>query len=116
MQKMLLSLVFALYGDKLRQNSPSDTPCFPSVFSPEIAHPRRSCPLYGGFYHSGAGYGKHKITTKGGANILLNTGFGVLPLCPGDADHFLHKISILKTMADIIADAILASNSKPQSV
>jgi hypothetical protein len=86
------------------------------VFSPEIAHPRRSCPLYGGFYHSGAGYGKHKITTKGGANILLNTGFGVLPLCPGDADHFLHKISILKTMADIIADAILASNSKPQSV
>lgn len=29
------------------------------MFSPEIAHPRRSCPLYGGFYHSGAGYGKH---------------------------------------------------------
>ena len=47
---------------------------------------------------------------------MLNTRFGVLPLCPGDADHFLHKISILKTMADIIADAILASNSKPQSV
>ena len=57
-----------------------------------------------------------KYIVIGGANILLNTGFGVLPLCPGDADHFLHKISILKTMADIIADAILASNNKPQSV
>ena len=86
------------------------------MFSPEIAHPRRSCPLYGGFYHSGAGYGKHKITTKGGENILLKNGIGVLTLSTGDADHFLHKISILKTMADIIADAILASNSKPQSV